>query len=43
VLQDHDAGAKVVFDHKGFPDAAAAHLAEGWHINYWQPLAKMLG
>lgn len=36
-------GARIVFDHTGFPNAAAAHLAEGWHINYWQPLAKVLG
>jgi activator of HSP90 ATPase len=36
------AGSLIVFDHKGFPDAAAAHLAEGWHINYWEPLAKAL-
>lgn len=34
---------KLVFDHTSFPNDAAAHLAEGWHINYWEPLAKFLG
>jgi activator of HSP90 ATPase len=36
------AGTRLQFDHKGFPDAAAEHLAQGWHINYWEPLAKIL-
>ncbi|HTW36286.1 MAG TPA: SRPBCC domain-containing protein [Rhizomicrobium sp.] len=42
VLEDHRATTRLVFDHAGFPNAEAAHLAEGWHINYWQPLAKVL-
>ncbi|HEY1805065.1 MAG TPA: SRPBCC domain-containing protein [Terracidiphilus sp.] len=41
-LSQTGAGTKLTFDHTGFPDAAAVHLAEGWHINYWQPLAKWL-
>jgi uncharacterized protein YndB with AHSA1/START domain len=43
VLTPQGTGTKLIFDHAGFPDAAAAHLAEGWHINYWEPLAKSLG
>ncbi len=35
-------GTRIVFDHAGFPSEAAAHLAEGWHMNYWEPLAKYL-
>jgi uncharacterized protein YndB with AHSA1/START domain len=42
VLVAEGKGTRLVFDHTGFPDAAAAHLAEGWHINYWEPLAKSL-
>jgi len=41
-LVQQGAGTRLVFDHTGFPDAAAVHLAEGWHINYWVPLAKFL-
>ena len=36
-------GTKLVFDHTGFPQGAAQHLAEGWRGNYWEPLAKVLG
>jgi activator of HSP90 ATPase len=42
VLADEGTGTKLVFDHRGFPEGAGAHLAEGWHINYWQPLEKYL-
>ncbi len=41
-LKDEGAGAKIVFDHRGFPDGTAQHLVEGWHGNYWEPLAKYL-
>lgn len=33
---------KLVFDHIGSPAGDAEHLATGWQINYWQPLAKLL-
>jgi uncharacterized protein YndB with AHSA1/START domain len=38
---DH-AGTVLTFEHSSFPDAAAAHLAEGWDANYWTPLTKYL-
>jgi activator of HSP90 ATPase len=41
-LEDRGAATQLIFDHTGFPNAAAAHLADGWHENYWQPLAKVL-
>lgn len=34
---------KVVFDHTGFPQGAAVHLAPGWWSHYWEPLQKYLG
>lgn len=43
VLSPQGSGAKLVFDHTGFPGDEVDHLAEGWHINYWEPLAKVLG
>ena len=30
----------ILFDHTGFPNGKADHLAEGWHLNYWKPLQK---
>jgi activator of HSP90 ATPase len=42
VLSQRDARTMLVFDHTGFPNEAAQHLATGWHINYWEPLAKAL-
>lgn len=35
-------GTRLVFDHTGFPAGGAAHYAEGWHVNYWEPLEKSL-
>ena len=42
-LADQGSGTKIVFDHTGFPKGDGEHLAEGWKINYWQPLEKFLG
>ncbi len=39
---DQDSNTKLIFDHTGFPNGDAQHLAEGWHVNYWEPLAKFL-
>jgi uncharacterized protein YndB with AHSA1/START domain len=41
-LMEQGTGTKLVFDHTGFPSGEAAHLAEGWKGNYWEPLAKYL-
>jgi activator of HSP90 ATPase len=41
-LTEQGAGTKILFDHTGFPNGQAEHLAEGWHANYWNPLAKVL-
>src|SRR5260370_42005237 len=41
-LVEQGAGTKIVFDHTGFPKGKAEHLAEGWRINYWEPLEKFL-
>ena len=39
-LVEAGSGTKLVFDHTGFPVGLAEHLAEGWKLNYWQPLEK---
>jgi len=41
-LTDHDSGTKIVFDHTGFPQGKAQHLAAGWSAQYWEPLRKYL-
>lgn len=41
-LVERGSGTKIIFDHRGFPDGTAQHLAEGWNENYWEPLAKFL-
>jgi activator of HSP90 ATPase len=40
---EQGSGTKIVFDHKGFPQGQAEHLAAGWKGNYWEPLEKYLG
>ena len=42
-LHEAGTGTKLIFDHTGFPAGAGDHLAIGWKINYWEPLAKFLG
>jgi activator of HSP90 ATPase len=42
VLRGEGSGCRLVFDHRGFPAGEAQQLVEGWHGNYWQPLAKAL-
>jgi activator of HSP90 ATPase len=42
VLVEKGTGCHLVFDHRGFPDGQGAHLAYGWHVHYWEPLAKLL-
>ena len=35
-------GTKIIFDHAGFPEGKAQHLAEGWKGHYWEPLRRYL-
>jgi hypothetical protein len=42
VLVEQGSGTKIVFDHRGFPEGQAQHLADGWNANYWEPLEKYL-
>lgn len=39
-LIEQGSGTKLVFDHTGFPPDQRDHLAEGWKVNYWEPLEK---
>lgn len=41
-LTEQGSGTKIIFDHKGFPKGLGEHLAEGWRINYWEPLERFL-
>ena len=41
-LKAEGAGTRIVFDHTGFPNGQGAHLAQGWHANYWEPLKQHL-
>jgi activator of HSP90 ATPase len=36
-------GARLVFDHTGFPPKLRDHLASGWQEHYWGPLKKYFG
>lgn len=41
-LTGQGAQTKLVFDHQGFPQGTAEHLASGWEEHYWEPLRKFL-
>ncbi|WP_261305508.1 SRPBCC family protein [Paenibacillus andongensis] len=41
-LEEQGEGTRLVFSHTGFPEGQEAHLAPGWHTNYWEPLKKYL-
>jgi uncharacterized protein YndB with AHSA1/START domain len=41
-LAAHGSGTTLSLDHAGFPNGDGADLAQGWHLNYWEPLAKYL-
>ena len=41
-LHDSGSGTRLVFDHTGFPQGSAAHLAIGWKSHYWEPMGKYL-
>jgi activator of HSP90 ATPase len=41
-LRPAGGGTRLIFDHRGFPQGQGAHLAAGWHINYWKPMNRYL-
>jgi activator of HSP90 ATPase len=41
-LTEQDGGTKLVLDHAGFPVGGGQHYADGWKVNYWEPMAKYL-
>ena len=41
-LVDQGTGTLLIFDQTGFPASDAQQLAQGWKMNYWQPMAKVL-
>jgi activator of HSP90 ATPase len=42
VLEEQGADTKLIFDHRAFPAGNGTHLASGWYLHYWDPLAKFL-
>jgi activator of HSP90 ATPase len=42
-LTPEGSSTKLTLDHTGFPAGTAQHLAEGWQMNYFEPLVKYLG
>jgi activator of HSP90 ATPase len=43
VLKDQGSDTMIIFDHTGFPQGAAEHLATGWKEHYWDGLARYFG
>ena len=43
LLPADNSHSKIRFDHTGFPQGQAAHLAAGWQVNYWEPMGKLFG
>jgi activator of HSP90 ATPase len=41
-IEEFAGGARIIFDHRGFPNGEAQSLTAGWRANYWTPLAKLL-
>ena len=41
-LKPEGSATRLVLDHTGFPEEQQAHLEQGWHQNYWNPLLKLL-
>lgn len=41
-MQPDGAKTKLLFEHRGFPEGQGSSLAKGWHVHYWEPLAKYL-
>jgi activator of HSP90 ATPase len=41
-IKEQGENTLVIFDHVGFPEGQAEHLAGGWKDNYWVPLEKYL-
>jgi len=37
-----DTETKLILDHTGFPEDHKAHLEQGWHERYWEPLKKYI-
>lgn len=41
-LAEEGSKTRLTFSHTGFPEGQEAHLAPGWHTNYWEPLKQYL-
>lgn len=41
-LKRQGSGTRLTMDHTNIPKGESAHLDQGWHTAYWQPLAEYL-
>jgi activator of HSP90 ATPase len=41
-LTPEGAKTRLTLEHRGFPNGQGTSLAPGWHVHYWEPLAKFL-
>ena len=41
-IAPNGSGAKITFDHSGFPEEMRPHLEAGWSKMYWEPLQAHL-
>jgi activator of HSP90 ATPase len=41
-LAELGSGTTLILAHSSFPKGLGEHLAEGWRLNYWEPLQRFL-
>lgn len=42
ILTETPEGTELTFTHEGVPADDVEGISEGWHLNYWNPIRKML-
>jgi activator of HSP90 ATPase len=42
LFDEIEEGTELTFTHEGVPTEDFEGISEGWHLNYWEPIKKML-